>query len=246
METSGLVGRTALVTGGAHRVGRAIALALASRGANVAITYRGSVDEAGATVRELEKHCGRGLAIRCDQRCPDQIVLALGEIEAALGPVAILVNNASVFRRTPLEEASLEDWDEHLDVNLRGPWLFAQTLGPAMKARGHGVILNMLDVAADSPMAGYLPYSVSKAGLKALTLGLAKALGPEVRVNGIAPGVVMWPDALPEDQKQALLRRTPLRRAGTPEDVAEAALYLIERAPFSTGVILPVDGGLSL
>ena len=246
MEAAGLKGRTALVTGGAVRVGKAIALALADRGANVAITYRTSGNDAAATVQELRSRSGNALAVCCDQRRYDQIHQAISEIETALGPIDILVNNASVFRRTPLAVATQEDWDVHLDVNLRGPWLFSQKLGPAKKQRGYGMILNMLDVNADTPMAGYLPYSVSKAGLEALTRGLAKALAPEVRVNGIAPGVVMWPEDFPEEQRQMLLRKTPLRRAGSPEDVAKAAVYLIEQATFVTGAVLPLDGGLSL
>jgi pteridine reductase len=239
-------GRTALVTGGAIRVGKAIALALADRGANVAITYRSSVDEAEAIIRGLRDRGKSAVAVHCDQRDPEQIRQAIAEIEEALGPIDILVNNASVFRSTPVGNATLEDWDEHLEVNLRGPWLFSQKLGPEMKLRGYGVILNMLDIAAQSPMGGYLPYSVSKAGLEALTLGLAKLLGPEVRVNGIAPGVVMWPEGFSRETQKTLLRRTPMQRAGAPKDVAEAAVYLIERATFVTGAVLPLDGGLSL
>lgn len=238
-------GKTALVTGGAIRVGRAIALALAGAGTRVGITYRSSAREAEVTVAELRALGAAACAVRCDQRDPDQVTAAAAAVEAALGPVDILVNSAAVFRRTPLPEATLEDWDEHLEVNLRGPWLFARALGPAMKERGGGTIVNLVDIAGDRPYVAYLPYSVSKAGLAALTRGLARALAPEVRVNAVAIGTVLWPEGFPEEQAAATLRRTPLGRSGTPEDVAGAVLYLVE-APFVTGAILPVDGGRSL
>jgi NAD(P)-dependent dehydrogenase (short-subunit alcohol dehydrogenase family) len=235
-----------LVTGGAVRVGRAIALALADRGADVAITYRSSAGPAEETVADLRRRGVRATSIRCDQRDPEQIRAAVREAEATLGPIDVLVNSASMFERTPLPEVTLEDWDAHLEVNLRGPWLFAQAVGPAMQARGGGVIINLLDIAAERPFPTYLPYSVSKAGLAALTKGLARALAPEVRVNGIAPGAVLWPEDYPEEKKEAYLVRTPLARAGTAEDVAAAAVFLIEGSDYVTGAILPVDGGRSL
>jgi NAD(P)-dependent dehydrogenase (short-subunit alcohol dehydrogenase family) len=241
-----LKGRIALVTGGALRVGRAIALALAGRGAHVAITYRSSEGPAQETLAEL-RACGvRAHAVRCDQRDPEQIRAAIREVEAELGPVDVLVNSASLFERTPFAEATLEDWDAHLEVNLRGPWLFCQAIGPGMQARGEGAILNMVDIAAERPFVGYLPYSVSKAGLVALTKGLARVLAPQVRVNGIAPGTVLWPNDYPDAQKAAYLEKIPLRRAGTPEDAAATALFLLEGSDFVTGVILPLDGGRSL
>jgi len=241
-----LKGRTALVTGGAVRVGRAIALALAQRGAQVAITYRSSEGPAREAVGALEAQGVRALAVRCDQRDPQQIRAAVREIEAQLGPIDVLVNSASIFERTPFAEATLDDWDSHLEVNLRGPWLFAQAVGPGMQARGEGAIVNMVDIAAERPFVGYLPYSVSKAGLVALTKGLARVLAPQVRVNGIAPGTILWPEEYPEAQKAAYLEKTPLHRAGTPEDAAAAVLFLIEGSDFVTGVILPLDGGRSL
>lgn len=236
----------ALVTGGAARVGRAIALALAERGRAVAITYRTSAGPAEETVAALRGLGVGALAVPCDQRDPAQVEVAVERVEADLGPVGVLVNNAALFRRTPVAEATLEDWDEHLEVNLRGPWLFARLLGPRMRARGGGVIVNLADIAAAAPFPGYLPYSVSKAGLVALTRGLARALGPEVRVNAVSPGVALWPDEFPEAARAALLARTPLGRAGEPEDVARAVVFLVEDAPFVTGAVLPVDGGLGL
>jgi NAD(P)-dependent dehydrogenase (short-subunit alcohol dehydrogenase family) len=241
-----LQGRTALVTGGAIRVGRAIALALAGRGASVGITYLSSEEEAQRAVAEIQAQGVGAHTVRCDQRRPADVTAAVREVEAALGPVDVLVNNAAIFRRTPFAEATLEDWDVHLETNLRGPWLFAQAIAPGMQSRGEGVILNLVDIAVDRPYPGYLPYTASKAGLVALTHGLARVLAPQVRVNGIAPGTVLWPEDYPEAQKVATVDRTPLRRTGTPEDIAATALYLIEGSDFVTGVIVPVDGGRRL
>jgi NAD(P)-dependent dehydrogenase (short-subunit alcohol dehydrogenase family) len=241
-----LAGKVALVTGGAVRVGRAIALALAEGGASVAITYRTSAAEADETAAALTAVGVPALAVRCDQREPADVESAVRQVEETLGPVAVLVNNAAIFERTPFADASLEDWDSHLEVNLRGPWLFAKAVAPGMLAAGQGIILNMLDIAADQPYPAYLPYSVSKAGLAALTRGLARALAPSVRVNGISPGAVLWPEEYPDDAKEAYLRQTPLGRAGTPQDAAATVRFLIEGSDFLTGVIVPVDGGRSL
>lgn len=239
-------GRVALVTGGAVRVGKAIALALAARGATVAITYRTSADAAEQTVLELKELGGDARAVQCDQRIPDHVTAAVRSVESSLGPVDVLVNSAAIFERTPIDEVTLEDWDSHLEINLRGPWLFAQAVAPAMKARGQGVIVNIVDIAAERPFPNHLPYSVSKAGLVALTKGLAAVLAPEVRVNGVAPGAVMWPPDYPDEQKEALISKTPLQRAGSSEDIAATVLFLIEGSEFITGAILPVDGGRSI
>lgn len=239
-------GRTALVTGGAIRLGRSIALALAERGARVGITYRESGEAAAEVVELIEAVGTSGTAVRCDQREPAQIEAAVRRVEDELGGIDILVNSAAIFRRTPFAEATLEDWDEHLEVNLRGPWLFARAIAPGMKSRGSGVIVNMLDIAAERPFAGYLPYSASKAGLASLTAGLARVLAPEVRVNGIAPGTVLWPEDYSEAQKEAIVAGIPLRRAGDEGDIVRAVLYLVQDADFVTGAVLPVDGGRRL
>lgn len=241
-----LKGKSALVTGGAVRVGRVIALALAGRGANVAVTYRTSVDEASATAAEISAFGVRAHAVRCDQRDPAQVHAAVREIESALGAVDVLVNNAAIFERASFAEASVEDWDSHLEVNLRGPWLFAQAVCPGMQARGGGVVVNLVDIAAERPYTAYLPYCISKAGLTAMTEGLARALAPTVRVNGIAIGTVLWPDEFPDTQKQATIAKTPLKRIGDPADVASAVLFLVEGSDFLTGAIIPVDGGARL
>ena len=240
-----LAGKTALVTGGGARVGKAITLALADRGMQVAITYRTSAAYANETALALTQAGRHALAVHCDQRDPASIQGAIARIERELGPIAVLVNSAATFRKTPFEEATLEDWDEHLETNLRGPWLFARGIGPGMKARGEGAIINMVDIAAERPFIGFLPYSISKAGLAAMTQGLARVLAPEVRVNGIAPGAVLWPPDYPEAEKSVFLEKTPLHRSGSPDDITRAVLYLLD-ADYVTGEILTVDGGRSL
>lgn len=241
-----LSGKVAVVTGGAVRVGKAIAAALADRGAHVGFTYHSSADQAVETLAELK---GRGVqshAVRCDQRDPRQVEEAVSELEARLGPASVLVNSAAIFQHTPFEAATLEDWDSHLEINLRGPWLFAKAVAPGMRRRGEGVILNIIDIAAERPFPGYLPYSISKAGVAALTRGLAQALAPEVRVLGISPGEVMWPEGFPEEQKQLLISKAPLKREGSPDDIARTVVFMVEGSDYLTGAILPVDGGRSV
>ncbi|MBM3456961.1 MAG: SDR family oxidoreductase [Armatimonadetes bacterium] len=241
-----LAGQTALVTGGAIRVGRAIVERLAAEGAQVGFTYLSSAETAAELVQTLRKAGVRSRAVRCDQREPTQIRDAVADITGRLGPVDLLVNSAAVFRRTPLSEATVEEWDHHLDTNLRGPWLFMQAVGPSMKERGTGAIVNLLDVAAERPYPGYLPYCASKAGLECLTRGVARVLAPEVRVNGIAIGTVLWPEEYPDAARENTVARTPLARVGTPEDVAAAVAYLAAEASFVTGAILTLDGGRRL
>jgi len=238
-----LQGQTAIVTGAARRIGRILALALAGRGVRVAITYRTSAEAAAATRADLEALGSPALALQCDQRRREQVRETVRAVEAAWGRVDILVNNASVFRRTPLEAVTEADWEEHLGVNLQGPFWFCQAAAPGMRTRGGGQILNIADIGAERPWPAYLPYCASKAGLLALTQGLARALAPEVRVNALCPGAILWPDDWPEEQRAAYLERVPLRRAGRPEDVAEAALFLLEGAEYVTGQALRVDGG---
>lgn len=225
-------------------MGAAIARALAGRGMRVAITYRSSSREAEALVRELQSGGAVAEAFPCDQRDPGAVRGAVAAVQSALGPVDLLVNNAAVFRRTPWDECSVDEWDELMQTNLRGPWLFCQETAGAMRARGNGLIVNLTDIAAGRPYPSYLAYCASKSGLNSLTRGLAVALAPEVRVNAIAPGTVEWPEDYPEPAREAYLLRTPLRRIGGPEDVAGAVLFFADN-DYLTGVVLPVDGGRS-
>ena len=238
-----LKNRVVLVTGGAIRVGRAIALAAAERGAWVVITYRSSADEARQTADELRALSGRSLSVRCDQADLTQVRSAIDAVLQEFGQVDVLVNSAAIFPRTPIDTVTEEEWDTVIDVNLRGPFFFARYLGPQMQAQGAGKILNLADIAAERPWPNYLPYSITKAGIVAMTRGLARALAPQVQVNAIAPGVVMWPDEYDDAAKERVLSRVPLQRAGSPADIARAAMFLLTDADYVTGVVLPVDGG---
>jgi pteridine reductase len=241
-----LAGRTALVTGAARRLGRAIAEDLATRGARVAVHYRSSADEAAEVVAGIRARGGTAEHFAADLANPATVGPLAAAVGARLGPVDILVNNASVFYRTPIDTLGETDWDEMMTVNLKVPYLLSLTLGRAMRARGAGKIVNLTDIAAERPYAEYLPYSVSKAGLAALTRGLARALAPAVQVNSVAPGPVLEPiDGTPA-AVAAIVRRTPLGRFGAAADVAAAVRFLIEGSDFVTGTTVVVDGGRGL
>ncbi|MCM8811619.1 MAG: SDR family oxidoreductase [Candidatus Omnitrophica bacterium] len=238
-----LRGKVAVVTGGAKRIGRRIALALASEGCHVAITYRSSEKEALQTVSMIRGRKVKGMAVRVDQRDKEEVEEAVGSILRSFKRVDILVNNASSFYPTPFGRVSGRSWDDLLQANLEGPWWFSQALGPLMKRRGAGKIVNIIDVSVFSPWKEYLPYSVAKGGLLTLTRGLAKVLAPEVQVNAIAPGPILLPPSVSRKEKEAAIRRTLLKRCGTPDDIAQAVLFFVQGSDFVTGVLLPVDGG---
>jgi pteridine reductase len=236
----------ALVTGAARRVGRAIALRLAEAGFDVAFTYLSSEDRARRLVGEIRKRGGRAVAIRADLSDPQSAIRAIAApFSAAFGRLDVLVNNASLYEadcRGPDAVAAMRRlWAVHVE----SPMLICRAFAPRLKAAG-GCIVNMLDLLAERPMPGYLAYCASKAALWNLTLGLARELAPEVRVNGIAPGVVEWPEDLPLQKRAQYLRRVPLGRAGTPADVAQAVLFLCEGGQYMTGQILRIDGGRSI
>ncbi len=234
-----LGGSRALVTGAALRVGRAIARELARAGADLLLHHRSSADAARELAGEI-RGLGRDVVLlRGDLSDPDD----LRRVAEAGREADLLVNSAAVFPRTPLPEVTVEDWDRVLSVNLRAPFFLARTIGLAMKERGGGAVVNIADWAAYRPYTGYLPYCVSKAGLLAMTAGLARALAPEVRVNAVAPGPVLLPPDMPEAERRAVIGTTPLRREGSPEDVARAVRFLAADASFSTGAVLTVDGG---
>lgn len=241
-----LRGRWALVTGAAKRVGKAIALELAARGANVVVHYHTSADEAAATVREIEA-CGvRALALRAAlDRSPDVEALAR-DAEARTGGLDVLVNSASNYFRVPFAQLTEAVWDASFDTNLKAPFLLSWHVGLAMRGRGRGTIVNIADWAGERPYRDYLPYCVSKAGIIGLTRALAKELAPEIRVNAVAPGPVMPPDDMGEAEREGVRRATPLRRFGAPDDVARCVRFLVEEAEFTTGALFHVDGGRSI
>ena len=237
-----LNGKAALVTGGAVRVGKAIALALAAAGADVVINYHSSVDAAIETVAEIEALGRRALAVKADVSQGSQVQTLVDAAVERLGRLDVLINSASLWRRTPWAELDEAAWDQLVDIALKGPFLCARAAAPHLTAHGDGAIVNIVDLSAIIPFRNYLPHSAAKAGLVNLTYSLAMELAPAVRVNAIAPGPVLPPPEYTEQQVQAAARRTLIGRWGTAEDVAQAAVFLTQ-APYITGVMLPVDGG---
>jgi pteridine reductase len=236
-------GKVAIVTGAARRVGKAIALALAGRGAHVAITYRRSESEAHQTVREIEARGVRGMAVRADITRSAEVNAMVDRVLAGFGRIDILVNNASNYYKTPFATLTEAQWDDLVDTNLKGTFLVAKRVGDEMLKAGSGKIINLADWAGFRPYDDYLPYCVAKAGVIALTKALAKALAPHIQVNAIAPGPVALPEDFDAGVRQAVIRATPLKRLGSPEDVAQTVLFLVEGSDFITGATLVVDGG---
>jgi len=236
--------RIALVTGGAHRAGKAIALALAREGAHVAITYHASAEQAQQAVAEIEARGVGALAVQCDQSDPAQVAAVFDAIREKWVKLDILVNSAAIMQQKPFLDITPQDWDATIDVNLKGPFLFSQQAGRMMLAhpQGAGVIVNIADEAGLAPWPRYVHHSISKAGVVMLTKATALALAPHVRVNAIAPGPVLKPEGWTDERWDALRPSTPLDRLGSPQDVCEAVLYLI-RAEYVTGHVLVVDGG---
>lgn len=240
----GLNGKVALVTGGAHRVGKAIALALGRAGANVAIHYHQSAAQAGATLAELRALGVEATAIAGNLAEVAEVERVVDEATARLGQLDLLINSAGIWGATPIGTVSEARWAELLDINLRSAFFAAQRAAPALRA-AHGAIVNIADVGALRPWRNHTPYLVSKGGLLTLTEALAKDLAPEVRVNAVAPGPVLLPDDWTAQQAERAARSVLLGRLGSAEDVAHAVVYLAS-AEYVTGVILPVDGGQRL
>ena len=237
-----LQGKVALVTGGAVRVGKAIALALAEAGADIVLSYNSSADAAAVTAAEIEVTGRKALAFRADQSQAEQVTALVEATIDRFGRLDVLVNSASLWRRTPWQELDEAAWNQLIDINLKGPFLCARIAAPYLAAYGAGAIVNIIDLSAYVPFANYMPHSVAKAGLLNMTYALAMELAPAVRVNAIAPGPVLPPPGYSASQIAATAHRTLLKRWGAPEDVAQAVVFLA-RADYITGAVLPVDGG---
>ncbi len=241
-----LNGTAALVTGAGRRIGRVIALALAERGADIIVHCYQSRADAEETAGQVNRLGRRAMVLSADQRDWNAVESLCRQAWDTFGGIEVLVNSAAVYRRTPLGDIAESDWDEMLDTDLKGPFAFARFLGPRMKERGCGKIISISDTAARMIWPGYIPYCVAKAGVDAMTRGLARALAPEVQVNAIAAGTVLWPDGFDAHQQEQALGHVPLRRAGSPADIARAVCFLVEHGDYITGAVLPVDGGRHL
>jgi NAD(P)-dependent dehydrogenase (short-subunit alcohol dehydrogenase family) len=243
MTNPSLLGKSALVTGGARRIGREIALTLAGAGANLTVTYRTSAQEAAETVRAIEALGRRAQAVACDVRSEASVRSAVAAAAAFHGRLDVLVNNAAVFEAAPLAEIALEQWDAVFETNARGPFLMAREALSLLRI-GKGRIVNIGSLGGSSAWAGHGHYCASKAALHMLTQAMAKAFAPEVAVNCVAPGWIEIGESGEEAVRFAA--RTPMKRNGTAEDVAQAVLFFAAGPSFVTGQILGVDGGLGL
>jgi pteridine reductase len=241
-----LDGKVALVTGSARRIGAGIARTLHANGARVAIHYRSSAADADALAAELN-------ALRADSAATFAADIAAVSTLPALadavvgwgGRLDILVNNASTFYPTPLGTVTEAQWDDLVGSNFKGPLFMAQACLPALKA-AEGVIINLVDIHGQRPLKDHHVYSPAKAALAMLTRALAKDLGPEIRVNGVSPGAILWPnEGLSEERRKKILENVPLARPGTPDDIANCVLYLVRDAGYVSGQIIAVDGGRS-
>jgi 3-oxoacyl-[acyl-carrier protein] reductase/pteridine reductase len=239
-----LLGKSALVTGGAKRVGRGIALALAEAGADVAITFRNSNAEAAETAREIQNLGRRALAVEGDVRSEASVRAAIAAIVAQFGHLDLVVNNAAVFQSAPLDSITLDQWDAVFETNARGPFLVAREALPHLRA-AKGRIVNIGSLGGMKAWATHAHYCASKAALHMLTETMAKSFAPDVSVNCVAPG---WIELEESDDWQAahFALKTPMQHNGSVEDVAQAVLFFAAGPHFITGQIMTVDGGLGL
>lgn len=242
-----LNGKCALVTGSARRIGASIAQRLHREGAAVAIHYRRSANEAAALVAELNSDgYGNARAFRADLDNLDELRKLVHEVAGWKSAIDILVNNASAFYPTPIGSITEIQWDDLIGSNLKAPLFLSQEALPYLR-QGCGTIVNIVDIHGQKPLRNHSLYGAAKAGLTMLTLSLAKDLAPDVRVNAVAPGAIMWPeDGMTAAVKQGIVERIPLDRQGSPDDIAGAVLYLVSEATYVTGQVLAVDGGRSI
>jgi pteridine reductase len=238
-----------LVTGGARRVGAAIVRAAHAAGARVVVHCHRSRDEADRLAAGLEAaRPGSAAVVQADLLDAGALAGLVERAAAAFGRLDGLVNNASTFHPTPIGKVDPAAWDDLAGTNLRAPLFLSQAAAPILR-EARGAIVNIVDIHAERPLPGFLAYTVAKSGLAGLTRALAMELAPEVRVNGVSPGAILWPEdgeAFPPAERERITVQTPLRRTGTPEDIAGAVKYFLFDAPFVTGQVLAVDGGRSL
>jgi NAD(P)-dependent dehydrogenase (short-subunit alcohol dehydrogenase family) len=235
-------GRTALITGGAHRVGKAITLGLAQAGANVAINYNTSVTAAEETVTEARSLGVGALAIQADVGQHQQVKAMVNAVTTQFGGVDILVNSASLWLETPFPTDDLADWHRVTNTLINGAFYCANAVAPLMLEKGEGTIVNIIDLAAYEPWPNFMAHTVGKSALLAMSRQLALELAPAVRVNAVAPGPVLPPPDFSEEKIERTAKKTLLGRWGTPEDIATAVLFFVQ-ADYVTGEALAVDGG---
>jgi pteridine reductase len=241
-----LNGKVAFITGAAHRIGAHITRTLHTEGMDLALHFRHSTAAAKSLKDELEaSRPDSVLLLQEDLHRIDRLPKLLGKIERWRNRLDLLVNNASNFYPTPLESATEDQWDDLVTVNLKAPFFLARHAAPLLRAHA-GAIVNLVDIHAERPLKDHPIYSIAKAGNAMMVKALARELGPEVRVTGVAPGAILWPETeMSDDAKREILARTALKRPGSPDDIARAVLFLVRDAEYITGQILAVDGGRS-
>ena len=244
MSESPLTGKVALVTGAAKRIGRSVALRLASEGADVVVNYRSSRAEAEEVVAQISAIGRRAMAVQADVAMRADVLELFAAVEGEFGRLDVLVNNAGMFFPAKFEELTEEQWDRILGANLKSQFLCSQTAAPMLRRSGHGRIINFASVGGLLAWPAYTHYCVSKAGVIMLTRCLARALAPEITVNAIAPGTISFPGDAPEIAEDFVLR-APLQRTGGPADIDDAVIFLAQ-SPFITGQVVVVDGGRTL
>ena len=247
--TDSLADKVVLITGGAKRVGAAVARRLHAAGARVAVHYRSSHTEAHALQAELlARRPESAILLPGDLLKPGYVKTLVHDTVAAFGRLDAVINNASSFYATPIGDVTEEAWNDLVGTNLKAPLFLCQAAARELR-RHRGCIVNIIDIHAELPMKNYVVYNAAKGGLLTLTRSLARELGPEVRVNGVAPGTILWPDDdtwRDELARQRILNQTALKRVGEPDDIAKAVEFLLTGAPYVTGQILAVDGGRSI
>lgn len=246
-KSEDLSGKVALITGGAKRIGESLSRTLHTAGMNLVIHYQSSSEQARSLQVDLNGQRAHScILIQCDLTEFNKLGSLVEESIRQMGRLDVLINNASVFFPTPTGSTREEQWNCLLDTNLKAPYFLSQAAAPQLR-KNRGCIINMVDIYAQRPLPDHSAYCASKAGLVSLTQSLAQSLAPDVRVNAIAPGAILWPENQHDEVAQKrLLSRTPLRRAGEPLDIARTALYLIRDAAYTSGQILTVDGGRSV
>ena len=235
-----------LITGAAHRIGATTAKLLHENGMNIVLHYRGSREQAQAVQNELNGLRENSvILIQADLHITNGLPALIEESVKAWGRLDVLINNASSFYPTKMGKATEAQWDDLIGSNLKAPFFLSQAAAPHLK-KNNGCIINIVDIHADRPLKTFPIYSMAKAGLAMMTKSLACELGPEIRVNAVAPGAILWPENLDEVAKQRIVSRTFLKRQGEPNDISKTILYLIKDAGYVTGQIITVDGGRSL
>ncbi len=247
---------TAVVTGAAARVGRAIALELAAAGFDLVLHYRTQPDEVARVVAECAALGARCLPVAADLATAEGRAVLVNAVRAHTAQVHALINNASVFYPVPFAEVDDAEWERVLAVNLLAPFALSRDLLPLLRSADstslgappeqHAVVVHLCDIGAERPVSGYVHYSVSKAGLVMLVKAMAVELAPAIRTVGVSPGQVAWPETYDDPLREKLRKRIPLQRVGSPEDVASLVRYLVTRAHYLNGVVVPVDGGLAV